>query len=164
MDSKPVPDVQTRTRTCNNPGCTESLSYRNGEPITEQFAIQLGQWLTVTGESLQARPGGFEVVVDCQTFCTSDCLENYLAMRRKEYEDAEDRAVEKMSAAGQERPEQTEEGSSLTPGTIPDLSAWERSARSVGEPPAPPADEDKPDMERLRRLAKLFPAVQGGNA
>jgi hypothetical protein len=148
---------QTRTRTCNNPICTESLSYRNGDPITEQFAIELGQWLTVTGESLQARPGGLEVVVDCKTFCTSDCLEKYLAIRRKEYEDAEDRAVVKMLAAAEKRARksakfleehpETEEGSSLTPGTIPDL-----------------ADEDKPDMERLQRLAKLFPAVQGGNA
>ena len=89
--------TETRTRTCHNPGCTETLSYTPGvTQITEQFAIELGQWLTVMGENLQPVNGGFAVVPDIKTFCSTQCLKEYIEGVTKEYEEAEERAVAHM--------------------------------------------------------------------
>jgi hypothetical protein len=91
MPDKP----EVRTRTCCNEGCTETLTYINGAPITEEFAIALGMWLTVTAESVT--PEG--VRVDCKTFCSTSCLSEYLKRVTEEYERAEDRVLIKMSDA-----------------------------------------------------------------
>lgn len=84
-----------RTRCCYNDSCKETLSYINGMPITEAFAIELGMWLTVTAELIT--PEGLKV--DCKTFCSTECLGEYIAEVTKEYEVAEDRAVAKMQIA-----------------------------------------------------------------
>lgn len=85
-----------RIRNCYNEGCTETLSYVNGMPITEQFAIELGQWLTVTAECIT--PQGLKV--DCKTFCSTECLGEYIAKVTKEYKDAQASAVSKLITKG----------------------------------------------------------------
>ena len=106
--SPDLPDA--RRRTCHNNGCTETLVYRNGDQITEAFAISLGQWLTVMGETLQpvtesvtepdgvlsTRTVGFHVRSDIKTFCSTQCLKEYIDAIVAEYDAAEDRVVEKM--------------------------------------------------------------------
>lgn len=87
------PAGQTRVRRCYNPGCTETLSYTNGQKIDEAFAIALGMWLTVTAENIT--PEGLKV--DCKTFCSTQCLGEYIEAVTKEYNEAEDRAVKGMT-------------------------------------------------------------------
>ena len=93
------PNESPRTRTCYTPGCMESLSYVNGQPITEAFAIELGSWLTVMGESLQTvyddaeKVIGFKVVPDVKTFCSTECLKTYIDGIVAEYKEAESRVL-----------------------------------------------------------------------
>ena len=91
----PMEDVngKTITRTCDN-GCTESLSLTDGAPITEALAIQLGAWLTVTGETVV--PEGIRI--DSKYFCSTECLRDYVNQKIAEYEQAEDRVVRRMEA------------------------------------------------------------------
>jgi hypothetical protein len=118
---------ETRTRTCHNEGCTETLSYTPGvTQITEQFAIELGQWLTVMGENLQPVNGGFAVVPGIKTFCSTQCLKEYIEGMTKEYEEAEERAVQHMQE--------------LVAGNIVELEDLDLI--------------DKPDLEKLRAAAE----------
>lgn len=86
---------EVRTRTCYNPGCNETLTYTNGQPITEQFAIDLGMWLTVTAESIT--PNGLHV--DCKTFCSTECLGEYIEVVTAQYKAAEDKVLISMADA-----------------------------------------------------------------
>jgi hypothetical protein len=92
------PNASPRTRTCYRQGCTETLSYQNGQQITELFAIELAHWLTVMGESLQpvldaGKVVGFRVVPSVKTFCSTECLKGYIDGIVAEYKEAESRVL-----------------------------------------------------------------------
>jgi hypothetical protein len=82
--SRVVSVLETRTRHCYAPGCQETLTYQNGQIITEEFAIALAQWLTVMGESIvpmvdtSDKVMGWRVVPEVKTFCSTSCLKAYL--------------------------------------------------------------------------------------
>ena len=78
-------------RDCDNPGCTESLTIEWGARITEELAIQMGEWLTVSSEVVT--PKGIRIAE--KTFCSTSCLKQFIDALIKEYEDAESRAIRK---------------------------------------------------------------------
>lgn len=140
--------MQTRTTTtvrrCDSPGCNESLTFRDNQPMTEQLAIELGSWLTVLGE--QVTPQG--IVISNKQFCSASCLADYVTPLIKEYHDAETRQLDKMMS-----PNTVAQGETLSP----DLSSWEHPPDFlVPEIPEiePETVEQRIDLEALQAIAR----------
>lgn len=140
---------QTRTTTtvrrCDNPGCHESLTIRDTQPMTEQLAIELGSWLTVLGE--QVTPQG--IVISNKQFCSASCLADYVTPLIKEYHDAETRQLDKMMA-----PNTVAQGETLS---SPDLSSWEHPPDfTLPDPDSVETEtvEQKIDLEALQAIAR----------
>jgi FMN phosphatase YigB (HAD superfamily) len=77
----------TLTRTCEE--CPEQIILVDDAPMTEDFAIQLGMWHTLIGESVI--PQG--VRVDSKYFCSTDCLKTYVDRIHKDLHDAESKIL-----------------------------------------------------------------------